>query len=78
MDFNEQTLISVNELEKLGLNSQQVIVQYEVKKGIKLNLTEMIKVSSHDEGKTINFETLDQISITVSVDNSDGSRNKIE
>lgn len=78
MDLNQQTLISVNDLEKIGINSRQVIVQYQVKKGITLNLNEMIKVSSQDEGKSINFETLDQISVTVLAHDSDGSPNKIE
>ena len=78
MDFNQQAIVSVNELEKIGVNSQHVIVLYQVEKGVTLNLNEMIKVSSQDEGKSINFETLDHISIIVSVDNSDGGWNKVE
>lgn len=78
MDLNQPTLMIVAELEKIGIDSQKVIVEYQIKKGINLNINELIKVSSKDEGKTIDFETLDQISITVTAINSDGSYNKID
>lgn len=78
MEFNEQAVIQVNDLERIGISVQQVVNHYRVQKGIKLNLNEMIKVNSTDEGKSINFETWDQISITVPVIYSNGSPNKIE
>lgn len=73
-----QAILSVKDLEKVGINSEMVILAYENKKGIKLNLNELIKVSSYDEGQTINFETLDQISINVRAADSDGNPNKVE
>jgi len=73
-----QAILSIRDLEKIGISAQKVISVYEIKKGIKLNLNDMIKVSSNDEGQTINFETLDQISINVRASDSDGNPNKVE
>ena len=78
MDLNQPTFVTVSELEKIGINSQKVVAEYQIKKGITLNINEFIKVSTKDEGKTIDFETLDQISITVTALDSDGSYNKID
>ena len=78
MDFDAQkyTVMKVGELEQLGLNTKSVIELFQSKYNKKINLNDMIKVSSKDEGKTINFETWDQISINVLAGDSRGAPNK--
>lgn len=79
MDYNNgELMLLVGELDALGFNSKVVIESYKSQAGRMLNLNELIKVSPKDEGKKINFETMDQISITVPVYSADGGWNKIE
>ncbi len=38
-----KTIVNVKDLEKIGINAQQIISEYQLKKGVTLNLNEMIK-----------------------------------
>lgn len=68
----------MTELEKIGINSVLLKNEFLNKQNINLDLNEMIKVSSSDEGNKIKFETLDKISIVVDVYSADGSWNKVD
>lgn len=79
MDANQiEMMVRVGDLDELGISSKVVVEFYKVSAGRMLNLNELIKVSQKDEGKNINFETMDRISIIVPVFSADGSWNKIE
>ncbi len=82
MDYSKGTdtelQMKVGQLEIIGISSQAVMRDYRTQTGKMLNLNDMIKVSSKDEGKYIKFETLDEVSFTVPVFSADGSFNKIE
>lgn len=70
--------LKVNELRKIGINSILLKEEFLKKKNISLDLNEMIKVSSSNEGNEIKFETLDKISIVVDVYSADGGWNKVD
>ncbi len=79
MDANQiEMMVRVGDLDELGISSKFVMESYRASVGRMLNLNELIKVSQKNEGKNINFETLDQISVIVPVFSADGSWNKIE
>lgn len=75
---DNQAAIPINELERIGINIQSLQIHYQMKTGKTLNLTDMIKVSTTDEGKNIKFETLDKISITVDAFSAAGNWNKVD
>ncbi|MBC7458604.1 MAG: hypothetical protein H7235_10015, partial [Bdellovibrionaceae bacterium] len=65
MEYNkppEIFVLRVSELDNIGISSANIITQYQVQKRKTLNINEVVKVSSRDEGKNIKFETLDKIS----------------
>ena len=80
MDYSIQNemWLKVNELGKIGINSNLLRAEFLKKENIKLDLQEMIKVSNTNEGNEIKFETLDKISIVVDVYSADGSWNKVD
>lgn len=81
MEYNkppEIFVLRVSELDNIGISSANIITQYQVQKRKTLNINEVVKVSSRDEGKNIKFETLDKISITVPSYTASGSFNKVE
>lgn len=77
MNYQGEVTIQVGRLEQIGISSEKVVGLYK-SKGISLNFNELIKVSPKDEGKNINFETWDKISILVPVYQSSGGFNKVE
>lgn len=80
MDYKlpNETILKVRDLESIGIISEAVIVSYRKSAGVVLDLNELIKVSPKNEGKHINFETFDKISIVVPVLTAAGGWNKIE
>ncbi len=79
MEINQQNdlVIEVRNLERIGINHLQVVELYQENKGIKLNLNDLVKVSAKNEGQSISFETWDQISIVIPVNMAAGNYNKI-
>lgn len=68
--------VTVNDLEKLGFNSALIFQRFLADYQIELDLWEKLKVSVEDEGKKIQFQTFDDLSIDVDIRNAVASWNK--
>jgi len=71
-----ETVITVGELDKLGLNKEAVIDQFRHQTGVDLDLNQLIKVNSENEGSELRFETFDSISVVVPIEFARGPYNK--
>jgi hypothetical protein len=72
------TQSTVQDLYQLGVNPDYVISAFHESIDIKLNPNEALKVTYEDEGKNIRFETLDNFSLVVPIDDAIGIGNKME
>lgn len=73
---NAETMIHLNEINRIGLQPEVVREHFRITAGINLNWNEILQVQSNEEGSEINFNTLDGISIIVPVYNALGCPNK--
>lgn len=68
--------VRVSDLDQNGFNEQLVRDEFRRISGSELTSNEFLKVSAEDEGKELNFETLDHLSFTVPRDSASGVDNK--
>lgn len=72
-----QIILPLQDLEQIGINPLVVREIFLHQKGIKLDWNKSLKVGIGEEGKEINFDSLDGISILVPADASMACPNKV-
>lgn len=70
-------VIPAKDLDKLNIDIHIVSDHFRTQTGVELNSSDVLKVSSENEGKNLRFETLDSISVVVPIEFARGSENKI-
>ena len=72
----EEHIAKIKDLETIKINNDSIVTTFLNLNGIKLNSEDEIRVSADEEGENIKFETLDHLSIVVSIDSISGGFNK--
>lgn len=68
--------LPVKDLNQVGINPVAIQEAYQEQANVQLNWDEVVKVSADEEGKNINVNTIDGISIVVGIDAASGPFNK--
>lgn len=70
--------IKLKNLNTIGVNPENIFNAFMSQHGVRIELNEVLKVSTEDEGKNIRFESLDHFSVVVPIMSASGPRNKLD
>lgn len=73
---NASNQIPLKDLNRFGIDSEAVSALFKENINVNLNPNELLKVTYENEGKNIQFETLDNYSVTVAIGDTRTSPNK--